>query len=497
MTGLPSTRAPADARRNRRGFVLLTILVLVMLASMIAASLLYSVRAEVTAQTAGVHQEQAWATAMSGVARAIAFTQSSERHLASWADAPAAFQHQFLTDDGSDRWFFSLYAASDSPGAALRFGLTDEAGKLSLENPEASWLARLPGLDAELTAALIEGREVSPSTTATESPVPTETIPAPNPTNPPAATGSGVTEPSRSTSDSTNAPSITPARLAGGSTPPAPSLAQAFADAGLSARLLEGEDANQNLRLDPNEDDGDALAPLDDRNGVLDLGLQSLLTLVSYEPNVDSSNRPRANLNDAESILSDLGLPQATLDYLAALRRAGRSLGHPVDLLNAEASLPDPQGRMTNYTSGLGPEQLPNLLDRCTATNATRLTGLLNINTAPRPVLAALTALGEAGADTVLATRSGLSAEERRTPAWLLQRGILTVAQFKELAPRLTTRSFQFSLRSVGYAIPSGRYRVLAAIIDIAPMPARILALQDLTRSGFPVPLELLQSTGP
>ncbi|MCZ7640278.1 MAG: hypothetical protein M5U12_32015 [Verrucomicrobia bacterium] len=132
------------------------------------------------------------------------------------------------------------------------------------------------------------------------------------------------------------------------------------------------------------------------------------------------------------------------------------------------------------------------MLDQCTATNTTRLEGLININTAPLPVLTALPFIGETLADTIVASRPGLTPDEAQTPAWLYRRGLVTADQFKAMAPHLTTRSRQFSFRALGYAVPSGRYRVLSVTIDTAAEPPRPLAVRDLTRFGFPMPLARL-----
>lgn len=489
----------APRARAQAAFVLLTILILVMLASMVAASLMFSLRAEVTAQAASAGQEQAWAAASSGIARALAIAQSTPPHLSSWSDQPAAFQHQLVADDGVDQWYFSIYAAPRALGTEVRFGLDDEASKLSLDRTDADWLARLPGLDSDHARSLLAAHRETPAPPRAEvAPAEADLSPSPSPPL------SELPDDNRPTTEASTSPlptneDSTPRTPSAPNSPAdAPSvLAEVFARAYLDPALLHGEDSNDNLRLDPQEDDGDALPPTDDLDGILDTGLQSLLTVSSYEPNVDATGKPRVNLNDPEADLDALALPTTTRDYLAALRRAGQSLAHPVDLLEAEASLPDESGKTVTFRSGIGTQQLADLLDRSTATNATYLVGLLNINTAPRAVLAALPGLGEAGADAILASRSGLGPEEARTPAWLLQRGILTPAQFKELAPSLTTRSYQFTVRSLGYALPSGRYRVLTALIDVATQPARILALQDQTRSGFPVPLDLLETSTP
>lgn len=453
----PAIRGGAIRIRSRsRGFVLLLVLVIVMLASMVSLSLLFSLRADVTAQTAGAGQEQAWAAALSGVARAMVVARAAPADLPTWADQAGVFQHQGVVPDGDDTWYFSVYGSPDSFSGAVRYGLDDENGKLPLLEAPPAWLSRLPGVDEAAVGSLV-------STSAPSGPGNT-TVPAP-------------------TTSAASRPEIT--------------LEEACVRAGIPTSLLVGEDTNSNLRLDPNEDDADASPPLDDRNGVLDPGLQRLLTVTSYDLNVDTEGRPRLDLNDPNADLSGVGLPQATLDYLAALRRAQRRINHPVDLLGAKETLPNANGANTPFESGIGPDELPTLLDRCTATTAPRLFGLINLNTAPAPVLAAIPTLGETGADTIVASRTGLSAEERRTPAWILRRGLVTADQFKEIAPRLTTRSYQFSFRSIGYAVPSGRFRVLAVTIDVATQPARILALRDLTRFGFPIPLGLLQGETP
>ena len=258
------------------------------------------------------------------------------------------------------------------------------------------------------------------------------------------------------------------------------SLDELFADAGLSPLLLYGEDGNFNLRLDPNEDDGDISSPPDDANGQLDLGLQQDLTLVSYDLNVDSAGQPRINLNETNADLSQCGLSKATLDYVAALHEAGRQLISPADLLNAEGDFTNSAGKKVHLTSGIDKDSLPNLLDHCTTTSQARLDGLINVDTAPVAVLAAIPLIGRSTADNIIAERVGLSAEERETPAWLYQRGLVSADQFKKLAPCLTTRSWQFSFHCVAYAVPSGRYRVLSVVVDVAAQPGT-----DFTIAGF------------
>ncbi|RME92068.1 MAG: hypothetical protein D6766_10735, partial [Verrucomicrobia bacterium] len=142
--------------------------------------------------------------------------------------------------------------------------------------------------------------------------------------------------------------------------------------------------------------------------------------------------------------------------------------------------------------SGIGAEQLPDLLDRYTATDQPVLRGLINVNTAPVEVLRCLPGVDDSLAESIVGARIALNADERRTPAWLYTRGLLNAEQFRTLAPYLTARSYQFRFHCVGYGLPSGRYRVVEAVVDVAGESPRILRVRDLTAAGFPLPLDLL-----
>ncbi|MCB1125447.1 MAG: hypothetical protein KDM81_03050 [Verrucomicrobiae bacterium] len=436
-----------------------------MLSSMVAVSLLYATKAETTAQAAGVRGEQAWAAAMSGVRRALALAQGSMPGDSTWMDNAASLRHQEVVDDGSDRWYFSIWSRSDSEVSPVRFGLSDEASRLNVGVVPADWLGRLPGLETNLTE------------------MPTNTVEALD-----EIAGDGFPEDPPPGAGETNTPP--PMRA------PAGTVAAFLAGRGLGVAALFGEDANRNLRLDPNEDDGDTRQPADNQDGRLDAGLQEYLTSLSYEPNVDPEGNLRVNLNDAETPLEGLGLPSATVAYVEALRRGGQSLNHVADLLEAEASLPNEQGAPVPMRSGIGGAELPGLLERCTATDATNLTGLVNVGTAPVAVLRCLPGFDESLAESLASTRVALGPEELRTPAWLFTRGLLTAEQFRAVAPYVTSSSYQFRFHCAGYGLPSGRYRVVEVVIDVAAVPARVVSVRDLTALGFPLPLDLLETDG-
>lgn len=172
--------------------------------------------------------------------------------------------------------------------------------------------------------------------------------------------------------------------------------------------------------------------------------------------------------------------------YLRQLRRSGQKLSHPADLLEAVTKFQNRSNRTVELSSEVKGEELAILLDRCTTTNAAALPGLININTAPHEVLTLLPGVNDSLADSIIATRQGLNADQLKTPAWLYQQGLLKAEEFKKIAPLITARSWQFHFHVVGYSIPSARYRVLEAVVDVAASPPQILSLRDLTRLGLP-----------
>lgn len=111
-------------RDSDQGFVLAAVLVIIMLVSMVAVSLIFRLKAEENATAAGAGSEQAWAAAMSGVREAMRIATNVVPGSIAWQDNPRAFRDRFVFDDGSERWYFTVCSpvAGDSPGE-LRYGL--------------------------------------------------------------------------------------------------------------------------------------------------------------------------------------------------------------------------------------------------------------------------------------------------------------------------------------------------------------------------------------
>lgn len=433
---------------SSRGFVLYSVLVMVLLCSMIAVSLLFSMRAEQTAFSAGEQGEQAWAAALSGVHHAIHTALNTPAGWLTWQDNAAEFHHQLVVNDGSDDWFFTIYQMGGKDEETLRYGLSDEASKLNLIHAPPGWMES----SASPLLSLLKANRA-------------------------AETGEGA---SNSFFLDLAMPRGLPAT--------APEVLDAFmAAARIDPRVLFGKDLDLNLRPDPGTEDSGEIFQQGVGSGGLAFGLRHFLTTVSYDRNLDSQNRPRLDLNTASAArLAKLDLPDTTTRYLRQMRRSGKKLAHPSELLEAVTRFQTKSNKTVELSSGVKGEELAILLDYCTATNATILPGLININTAPHEVLTLLPGVNDSLADSIIATRQGLNADQLKTPAWLYQQGLLNADEFKKTAPLLTARSWQYHFHVVGYSIPSARYRVLEVVVDVATTPPQILSLRDLTRLGLP-----------
>ncbi len=96
---------------------------------------------------------------------------------------------------------------------------------------------------------------------------------------------------------------------------------------GVTSELLFGEDRNGNGVLDPNEDDGASSTPTDDADGILDTGWIASITLVSRESILMPTGVPKINLNQPnlaslyDALLPGFGPEMAR--YVVAFRMRG------------------------------------------------------------------------------------------------------------------------------------------------------------------------------
>jgi len=464
----PTAQIVPPARGRRRGVVLVAVLVVAALVAIIAAGLMFRVRAEVSASAAGTRGEQAYEAALSGIARANAVLRVAAADPSVWFDNPDIFQNQLVADDGANRWYFTVYGDPADPQLGIpRYSLTDEAGKINLNVAPIETLMNLPNMTSELVDCLMDYRDADSDTRSEGA--------------------------EQDYYDHMESPYVIP-------NGPLSSLDELLMVKGFNAQIVYGEDANLNGLLDPNEDDGDESFPPDDRDGHLDAGLRSAASVFTSEPNVNKAGKPRVNINADTPPSRIPGLSDQTLRFILLYRAEGNTFRHPSELLEMKYTLKQDHNEIpgakagTEIDSGVKVEQLAAVLDELTTqpTGKTRpLVGLVNVNTAPAEVLAILPGMDPNLAQQIVDARRDLDGETKSSVAWLYTQNLLDAAAFKLVAPYLTTRSFQYSLRCVGFGVPCGRYRVLEAMLDTGGGAPRVIYLRDISRLGLPFALNV------
>ena len=142
----------------------------------------------------------------------------------------------------------------------------------------------------------------------------------------------------------------------------------------------------------------------------------------------------------------------------------------------------------STISSGVGRDNLATVMDRLTTRPARGmpLVGMINVNAAPKEVLAALPGMDEELGRRIADARTGLDEETLSNVAWLYTEDVVDADTFKAVAPRLTAGGYQFRIQCVGFGVPCGRFRVVEALVDLAGQTPRITYLRDITRLGLP-----------
>jgi DNA uptake protein ComE-like DNA-binding protein len=267
------------------------------------------------------------------------------------------------------------------------------------------------------------------------------------------------------------------------------------------AELLQGEDANFNGLLDPEEDDGNLSDPPDDANGSLNAGWSALLTVNSSTQNNSASGETRLNLNTAEA--TDLQQIPGITDTIAQAivnSRANRQMENLLDLLEVRAAnpgnpsppqmTPSPELQIAQPNPTASPQNstptgpplideslLKKIADFITTSDQATLPGLVNVNTAPADVLACLPGLDPQTAQAIINHRSSAGFFANITS--LLDVPTISTETLRQLAPTITTRSETFRILSEGIVTSSNARKRIELIVHIDASGVDTLAYRD------------------
>ena len=298
----------------RSGTVLLIVLVVVALLALGAYTFAEFMTIEAKATVTFGREVQARALADSGVDLVSSLLlKRYEPSPKSFYNDPSMLQGVMLRDSTAarGRGRFSVVASAewDTSGQTHRFGITDESSKLNLNtlmklvaagtiqaSDAETALMSLPDMTLEIADAIIDWMDTDQ--TAMQNGVEIDYYQS---LTPPYPTKDNYLD----------------------------SLDELLLVKGMTPQLLFGEDTNHNGILDPNENDGAATLPLDNADGVLQLGWSKYLTIFSREINLRSDGTPRLNINQADlqalydAVLADFDQPTAL--FILAYRLFGPS----------------------------------------------------------------------------------------------------------------------------------------------------------------------------
>lgn len=512
-------RSPAPGPRPshaRQGMVLLLVLVVIAMLSLAGytfCELMYTERQSVDLFGRGLQSQALCDSGLELAQRFLVLTDDEQREYGGVYDNPITFQAVQVTGDelatARERGRFTLLApALDENGVAAgwRYGMEDESTRLNLntliladqyaENGGRQLLMALPGMTEDIADAILDWIDSDDE--------PREF---------------GAERDHYSGLDPPYAPKNAPLET----------VEELLLVRGMTPWLLFGPDANRNGRLDAHEPPGDAVDGVDNSDGSMTRGWAAYLTLYSLEKNVRPDGSAKINLNntDLEALYTELegavGAEWAT--FIVAYRQNGpytgtnnaeKSNGRKLDLTRASTvtfqSVLDLIGQKTQARFSGGQNAvvldtpfpaapivwnayLPILMDNCAVNVSPIIPGRININQAPRAVLAGVPGITEEILQQILSSREPEVTDEkpdRRHETWLLTENICTLDEMKAMIPYVCAGGHVFRTQVVGYYDEGGPASRIEAVLDGTSQEPRVLLWRDISHLGRGYALETL-----
>jgi len=219
-------------------------------------------------------------------------------------------------------------------------------------------------------------------------------------------------------------------------------------------------------------------------NGQSQCGVCKYLTVYSVQPNKTMNGGIRVYVGDNNP---------ATLAGLSSLL-SGRSFaaGRVAAIIVRLRGSPPARNVLDFYVkSGMTLEEFESISDKITTSRLPNLTGLINVNTAPREVLLCLPGLTEGDVEQLIATRTA-NGPGLDNIAWVAE--ALTPVKAAAIGGLITTRSYQYSADIVAVAGNGRGFKRCKYVFDLRYSPARIVLRQDLTHLGWPLSAELWEA---
>lgn len=415
----------------RRGSVLVLVMWLLVIAGAMLLGLNRAIRIDAAIAHGELEATRARWAARAGVEQARSLLDGDAREVDDvndlWYRSELDFEDVALGDDAA----FSVVAPPGRREATnRRFGLVDEASRVNVNHADAEALAELPGVTPIVVDAIIDWRDEDERAR-------------------PGGAERGV-----------YAGRDLPYAIRNG---PLQTHRELLLIEGVDRARFYGEDGDGDGVLSAGENDGDAVPPPDNADGVLDPGLRRWTTVYSYVRHDASALDAAVDLTRAEQsgLVERFGMTRALAE--AVREEAGTDPESLIDFENLRG-----EGGDANEADG---EQTINAIDlrwlarhweQLALSGDARQPGRINVNTAEREVLETVPGI-DADAAARLVDRRGGGGGLSSVGELLLDE-LLDEAAFRRAAPRLTVRSNVFRVVSEGRS--GAAVRRLEAVID-------------------------------
>lgn len=423
-----------------RGTVLIVVIWIVLILASLVIVLSHFIRTEAIAASNYTALAKAQAVADGAVQYVFAMLASEQDSETSYTDNP---YEAVPVGDG----YFWILTPSLSGDQDYEFGLTDEAGKVNLNEASLEMLLKLPQMTSELAGSIIDWRDE----------------------NDEVSTGGAEGEYYLLLSD--------PYQCKNG---PLESVEEVLLIKGGSADLLYGEDTNRNGTLDDNENDGEDRQPSDNSNGTLDAGFYNYVTIHSYEMNAADGQTELVNVSEN----SNRGELTELLTEVLSQERALEIIA-PVQLRDMTSLIE------FYYFIGMEYDEFEQIIDRITTSDDERSDGRININSAPEEVLLCLPQLEQSDVDKLIEARSKEDAE-LDSILWITT--VLDEEKATAIGSYITAKSSQYSADIVAVSADGRAFCRYYVVIDTAEGTPTIVYKQSLHQFGWPLDPDILDA---
>ena len=202
---------------------------------------------------------------------------------------------------------------------------------------------------------------------------------------------------------------------------------------------------------------------------------------------LQNSGRRGATDESATTTNATVGnLAQAQIDDSVA---ATTTLKTPLDIVGARVVVGNVayDSPIRDSRDASNAAKLMTLLDYASTSESTTIVGRVNVNAAPRPVLAAIPGLATADVQRILSERPEIGRaipNDYRHATWLYTKGLVSLDAMKNLYDKTTARGDVYRGQIVGFLDHSNETERAEVVVDGTTEPPRQVFYKDLSTLG-------------